>query len=385
LKILHVSPSFYPATHYGGTIASGYGLCNALAKMSSVELRVLTTDSDGPGHIEVKQSPTKSVAGYDIYYCHRWFSRDVAPSMFPRLVSMIRWTDVVHLTAVYSPPTIPTLMLAHAFRKPVVWSVRGALQRWNGSTRTSAKQWWESLCNLTCDPERVILHVTSEEEKNESIRRIPNARVAVIPNGIDVPLSIETVPPVDHLRLLYLGRLHPIKGIENLLRAMTRLQHPATLSISGVGDSQYERKLRSMVNELQLTGSVTFHGPVSGEVKERQFAEADVCVVPSYKENFCMVVVESLAHGVPVVASLGTPWSRLEEMGCGLWVSNEEDQLAAAIDRIGEMTLREMGARGRDWMVRDFSWQTVADRMMAEYLALMPQQKLERDVQRQPA
>jgi glycosyltransferase involved in cell wall biosynthesis len=130
---------------------------------------------------------------------------------------------------------------------------------------------------------------------------------------------------------------------------------------------------------------VTFHGPVSGEVKERQFAEADVCVVPSYKENFCMVVAESLAHGVPVVASLGTPWSRLEEMGCGLWVSNEEDQLAAAIDRIGEMTLREMGARGRDWMVRDFSWQTVADRMMAEYLALMPQQKLERDVQRQPA
>lgn len=298
---------------------------------------------------------------------------------------MIRWAEVVHLTAVYSPPTIPTLMLARAFRKPVVWSVRGALQRWNGSTRISAKQWWECVCNLACDPERVVLHVTSEEEKSESIRRITNARVAVIPNGIDVPPSIPTVAPADQLRLLYLGRLHPIKGIENLLRAMRRLQHPTTLSICGVGDSQYEQKLRSMVNELQLTGSVTFHGPISGEVKERQFAQADVCVVPSHKENFCMVVAESLAHGVPVVASLDTPWSRLEEMGCGLYVSNEDDQLAGAIDRIGEMPLREMGARGREWMARDFSWQTVADQMMAEYLALMPQQKLERDVQGQPA
>jgi glycosyltransferase involved in cell wall biosynthesis len=125
------------------------------------------------------------------------------------------------------------------------------------------------------------------------------------------------------------------------------------------------------VDELSLTDRVQFHGRVDGAEKEEQFKQADICVVPSFKENFCLVVAESLARAVPVIASTGTPWPGIETNGCGLWVSNEPAELAATIDLAATMPLPEMGQRGRAWMERDYSWSHVAELMSARYEALV--------------
>jgi glycosyltransferase involved in cell wall biosynthesis len=373
LKVLHVSPSFFPAGHYGGPIYSGYRLCNSEVRLADVELRVLTTDSDGPKRISVHETPTPLPEGYDVFYCRRWLRPDIAPRMFLKLSSLIRWADVVHLTSVYSASTIPTLMFCRLYRKPVVWSTRGALQRWEGSTRKIIKGIWERLCNSLCGSERVVLHVTSEEEKLESAQRIPKVQAVVIPNGIELPElgEIQEQRKGDELRILYLGRLHPIKGIENLLRALPELKTNAHLSICGEGDAAYEIQLRSLAHDLGLNGRVKFHGRVEGQAKEQQFREADLCVVPSFKENFCIVVAEALAREVPVVASRGTPWQRLEEMGCGLWVDNSSEALSKAIDSAASLSLKEMGQRGRVWMGEEYSWQTIAERMVGLYGSLI--------------
>ncbi len=341
--------------------------------MPGVELRVLTTDSDGPRRIDVKGFPVKLPAGYDVYYCRRWFGADIAPRMFWRLPRMIRWADIVHLTAVYSPPTIPTLALCRLFRKPVMWSTRGALQSWRARTRKKFKSVWEKTCALFCSPERVMLHVTSEPERVESGERIKHASAVVIANGIEVPeLNGRQRPQRDAgLRLLYLGRLHPIKGIENLLQAMATMTNGVTLSICGEGEADYQARLKSLAAELDLNKRVTFHGRVDGEAKEKRFAEADLCVVPSFTENFCNVVAESLARGVPVVASKGTPWARVAEVDCGLWVDNDPQTLAGAIRQMQAMPLREMGERGRRWMQREFSWPHVATQMFQQYETLI--------------
>jgi glycosyltransferase involved in cell wall biosynthesis len=89
--------------------------------------------------------------------------------------------------------------------------------------------------------------------------------------------------------------------------------------------------------------------------------------VPSYTENFAIVVAEALAHGVPVIASKGTPWSRLEEMKCGLWVDNDPETLARAIRSISGMSLQHMGFIGREWMRKEFSWRSVTDQMLGLY------------------
>ncbi len=341
--------------------------------MPGVELRVLTTDSDGPRRVDVKGFPVKLSEGYDVYYCRRWFGADIAPRMFWRLPQMIRWADVVHLTAVYSPPTIPTLALCRLFRKPVMWSTRGALQSWRARTRKKFKSVWEKTCDLFCSPERVMLHVTSEPERVVSVERIKHASTVVISNGIEAPeLNGRQRPQRDaSLRLLYLGRLHPIKGIENLLKAMATMTNGMTLSICGEGEADYQARLKSLAGELDLNRRVTFHGRVDGEAKEQQFAQADLCVVPSFTENFCNVVAESLARGVPVIASKGAPWARVTEVDCGLWVDNDAATLAGAIHQMQAMPLREMGERGRQWMQREFSWPHVATQMFQQYETLI--------------
>jgi glycosyltransferase involved in cell wall biosynthesis len=112
-------------------------------------------------------------------------------------------------------------------------------------------------------------------------------------------------------------------------------------------------------------------GSLSGQAKASFFESADLLVAPSYTENFALVVAEALAHGVPVIASKGTPWRRVEEVGCGLWVDNSPESLAAAITQISRMPLREMGIRGRDWMRKEFSWDQAASRMVQLYQSML--------------
>ncbi len=350
-------------------------MCNALAQFPDVELRVLTTDSDGPtGGKRIKTAgfPTHLPEGYEVYYCPVTFGADVSVKMFSMLWSMIRWADVVHLTAVYSPPTILTLLITRLQRKPLMWSPRGGLQRWTGSTHTGVKAWWDWMCNRLCDPRRVELHVTSEAEKSDSLAVITRAGARIIPNGIDLPNlnGNQRAKANEGLNLLFLGRLHPIKGIENLLQALVEVAVPTQLFICGEGDPDYTSSLEKLVSELSLTEQVRFRGRVAGADKEKEFARADICIVPSFTENFCIVVAEALAHSVPVIASEGTPWRAIEEKECGLWVSNEPDSLAQAINRAAALPLSEMGRRGRSWMQHEYSWTFIAAQMHEAYKSL---------------
>jgi glycosyltransferase involved in cell wall biosynthesis len=283
----------------------------------------------------------------------------------------VQWSDVVHLTAVYSFPTIPTLLACKRFDKPVVWSPRGALQRWGGTTHVWQKALWEQICWLVA-PTRLVLHVTSEEEADASLRRLPGIEVVVIPNGVEIPEKISHVHGHGVLRLLYLGRLHPIKGIDNLLAACKILKdsHCAfiwRLTIAGTGDQRYTESLMARIDEWALAPQVKMIGEVVGNAKQGLFEHTDLVVVPSYTENFGMVIAEALAHGVPVIASTGTPWRWLEEKNCGLWVNNDPENLANAIKQMSLMSLREMGDKGRLFVQERFAWENIAKNMIQVY------------------
>jgi glycosyltransferase involved in cell wall biosynthesis len=147
----------------------------------------------------------------------------------------------------------------------------------------------------------------------------------------------------------------------------------ATLSVYGSGAPEYEKSLHEAAARLELLPRVRFHGPVSGAEKARALQRADICVVPSHSENFGIVVAEALAHGTPVVASTGTPWSEIEARGAGRWVSNDARSLARAIESMREADLAATGRRGREWMGQEFAWDSIAVRMHASYETLTVQ------------
>jgi glycosyltransferase involved in cell wall biosynthesis len=367
LRVLHVMPWFYPAMIYGGPAQSVHDLARATSR-AGCKVRVLTTNANGDANLTVDcKRDSELEDGVLVRYCNRWVNDAVSPALLGRLAGEIRRADVVHVGLTYSFPVIPTLALCKRYGKPVVWSPRGALQRYPQSRRRVLKAWWEHVCR-TVAPPATVLHVTSEEEARESRERMPLEAV-VVPNGIEVPNNIVHQASPGALRLMYVGRLHPKKGVENLLEACALLPETMcwTLDIVGAGEAKYEDALRRKIVELRLSERVRMRGLLVGDEKRRMFENCDLAVFPSYTENFGMVLAEALAHGVPVIASKGMPWSRVQEIGCGAWVENDPQTLAKAMVRIAAMPLREMGARGREWMRREFSWDEVAERIVAVY------------------
>jgi len=217
----------------------------------------------------------------------------------------------------------------------------------------------------------MTLHLTSEQERHDTLARFPKLRAAVIPNGVDVPAELTPIGSDRELRLLFIGRLDPIKGIENLLTACSMLPIYSDmvwrLTIAGWGKPAYVAEIKKQIVALGLNERVKMVGEVLGDAKKKLFENSDVTLVPSYTENFGIVVAEALAHGIPVIAGKGTPWSGLEQKGCGLWVENDPKTLAGAIRRISLMPLRDMGVRGQEWMQTEFSWRSVANRMLDLY------------------
>lgn len=374
MKILHVTPAYFPATYWGGPMVSIHRLCTGISALPEFSIRVLTTDSAGPAvhqHLDVSEYPKCFNPSLEVYYCRRVFSESGSFALLAELPRMVAWSDLVHVSGVYSQPVLGALLAAAATKRKVVWSPRGAIQAshdWAEHRRPRLKRGWESLCARLAGRDRCILHLTAEPERVATLARLPGFRAKVIPNGVDIPTADPTRAwlRADNLRAIYLGRLDPKKGIANLIQAFAgEASSRMSLEVFGDGDHEYRAYLENLVRTCGLADRVKFRGPVEGDNKTRAFQNADVCVVPSHNENFCMVVAEALAHGTPVIASRGTPWSALVERGCGLWVDNSPSSLANALAKIRTMDLADMGKRGRDWMISDFGWEGIS-RQMAE-------------------
>lgn len=376
MNILHVVPSFYPATSFGGPIWSTYGLCNALARQTDICLRVMTTDTAGNAWDECLDPTAISsdfFVGYAVDFQHKWTGTAVAPGILGKLPPLVAWADVVHVTAVYSFPTIPTLTACRIAGKPLVWSARGSFQRWEHTRRLALKHAWERMCAVILHGHPHAIHVTSPEEGKATQTKMPSSPIVEIPNGVDVPSSLgdRCWKPEGRTRVLYLGRLDPIKGLENLIDAIALSKTPRIeVTFHGAGEPSYTASLARRIEEKGLSSKIKLKGFVEGAAKTQAFAQADICVVPSFSENFGMAVVEALSHGVPVIASRGTPWKELTSRDAGAWVANDPASLAWAIDDLAQKNLEIMGRHGRAWMHEKFDWNAVGRRMADVYRKL---------------
>ena len=353
MKILHIVPTFYPATYWGGPIWSTKAICDGIAALDGVELRVLTSDAAGP---KISDRVQPAALPYAIHYARRVAGHCIAPGLLARLPAAIHWADIVHVTGTYNMPTLPAFALARVLGKSVVWSPRGGLQAtedWPDAPHLRIKHGFEHVANAL-RPRDAVLHVTAKQEARQSIRRLSGMACAIIPNAVGVPAT-SRVRQTDgaNCRLMFLSRLHPKKGLEALIDAMAHLPARFTLDIYGTGDASYVRMLQM---RAQLSNRrIRMHGHVEGAAKAAAFARADLFVLPSHSENFGIVVAEALAHSVPVLTTQTTPWQDIDRYRCGRCIDLPRSDLAAEIERLAAGDLGAMGQCGRDWMRRDFA------------------------------
>jgi glycosyltransferase involved in cell wall biosynthesis len=172
--------------------------------------------------------------------------------------------------------------------------------------------------------------------------------------------------------VLSLGRIHPKKGLDRLVRAWAKVEavYPGwRLRIVGPPELEHDAQLRALAAALKLS-RVSIEPAIYGEEKNAAFEEADFFVLPTLNENFAMTVAESLAAGTPVISTKGAPWAGLEAERCGWWIDHGIETLAATLSGVMAMPRAElsaMGRRGRAWVLRDFGWDAIASKMAAVY------------------
>lgn len=281
--------------------------------------------------------------------------------------------DLVHNHSLWSMVNIACGWVVPGGRAKLITSPRGTLSEWALSRNQRVKQLLWPLQRRALS-RADMLHATSNAEYEEIRAAGFNAPIAVIPNGIDLPIlppaKIDGTKP--NRTLLFLSRLHPTKGIDRLLHAWSRLEarYPKwSLVIAGRGEPTHVNEIQDLARKLHLQ-RVRFPGPLYGDEKSRAYFEASLFVLPTHSENFGMVVAEALAHACPAIVSQGAPWSGLRPEGCGWWISNDVTALTSTLAdamNLSDEELASMGVRGRNWMAREYGWRSIAERMSATY------------------
>lgn len=291
------------------------------------------------------------------------------------LASVSRSCDILHNHSLWSFPSMATGLVTGRASAKLVTSPRGTLAP-AALARSRTKKFIFKPLQWLALTRAALLHATSEMEHADIRNNGLFNPVAIIPNGIDVPDigrgerdGRSTQMP---RRLLFLGRLHPIKGIELLLQAWRELQDEHRdweLVVAGKGDDTYVASLKALAARLG-SKRVQFTGPVYGEAKKRVYLSSHLFVLPTATENFGMAIAEAQAHGVPVVTTKGAPWSGLISHESGWWVDQTLDDIRGALDEamcLDYPSLEKMGLRGSQWMASDFEWSSVARQMISVY------------------
>ena len=423
MKILHVVASLQPAS--GGPAVSVSRLATEQARLGH-DVSIAAFD-EGYRGVALPTVGVRRVLIPSSFFSEH--GRGWSPSFRRTVKAEARQADIVHNHGLWMWPNAYAREAAVAAGKPLVISPRGMLEPWslNRSKVRKAVAW--RLFEKRNVQSAAMFHATAESEA-ESIRQavfpVRRARsgqpheaeqecgnadrlrsavpVVVAPNGVDLPdlglkpereVLQDRFPELKGRRwVAFMSRLHPKKGLDVLLRAWEPLQTGLAagqrrearaqrgqdkktgpvLVLAGPDLIGYRKDVERMVRELGVEDSVVITGELLGEDKNCLLANADVFVLPSYSENFGIAVAEAMSWGRPVIASTGTPWGQVAEVGAGWWVNPEENELSQALAEAlgsGQERLASMGACGRRLVTSNCSWEQSAAKLVATYAEIM--------------
>ncbi|MBC7624920.1 MAG: glycosyltransferase [Aeromicrobium sp.] len=281
--------------------------------------------------------------------------------------------QLFHSHGIWLPVNYWTARAARRQGVPLIIQPRGMLEPWALNHRA----WKKKIATLLYqrrDLQAARLFVATAESEYESIRQTGARQpVAVIANGVDFPdVPVDTVSRAEAAprTALFLSRVHPKKGLLNLLQAWGRVAPMGwRLKIAGPDEGGHLREVMNLARQLGIAKSIEYVGEKDGAAKSKLFTEADFFVLPTFSENFGVVVAEALAHGLPVITTRGAPWADLLTHGCGWWVDLGVDALVQALREaiaLSDAERHAMGARGRVY-VQQYNWDEIARQTIDVY------------------
>jgi glycosyltransferase involved in cell wall biosynthesis len=352
MKILHITNSIDKSA--GGPSRSVPQTCIELAKLG-ISIELVTQESadmvdiEESSHLTVQYRSIKEL----FIYGSRLSAKDV---------------DLIHLQHIWNPYI--QVMAFWAFQKkiPYIITPRGMLEPWIMDNNPWKKKIALFLYQKKAIQRAAHIHATAQMEE-DNIKELGFSNpISIIPNGIDLSEVKKVKEQHGSKKIVFLSRIHPKKGIELLLEAWRKTDTKDwTLEIAGNGETAYIKTLTQSAEDLK---NVNFVGPQYGEAKWDFLRSADVMVLPTYSENFGIVVAEALAIGVPVITTKGTPWEDLESYECGWWIDLSVPNLIRSLEEVMQISAEEiktMGDNGQRLVKDKYDIKAVAKNMSELY------------------
>lgn len=369
MKVTHVIATLAPGA--GGPVNALLGLARAQAQLGlDVEVVADQFPENSPIAVELR------AAGVQLVQPDRTSAVPLLgwASLFQRLSRCIQRADVLHIHGMWNAgPTLASALASHA-RVPYIIRPCGMLDSWSLTQSPWRKRIHLGLFSRRYLNRATRIHATTDEEAVEIQKLGLRPPVVVVPNGVDdlafsesheaLPPSLETLARGKNL-LLYLGRVHPKKGLDLLIDALGHAAIPDTLLlVVGPREPDYYRQLQEQLKRLGLESSVHFQDPLYGPERFTLYAQAKVFILPSQQENFGITVAEAMASGTPVIVSPQVALSSaVAAVNAGLVVERDPEKLAEAITHLlGDSELRQkMGSAGRAHAKATYRWSAIAE------------------------
>ena len=390
MKILQVIPYFPPAYAFGGPVKVVYEVSRELIRRGH-EIVVYTTDAkDFNSRLEIDSSNvTERMEIYRFRNISLALVKRLKLFITPQLTlsarKEIRNFDIIHLHEYRTFQNIVIHNYAHKYYVPYILQAHGSLPRIGAWPKL--KQFYDVLFGykLLKDAAKVIALSHTEAEQYKAMG-VPEEKIAIIPNGINLSEYVNLPSkgsfkkkfniPEDKKLILYLGRIHRTKGIDFLVRAYAYLKNgikyrDAILVIAGPDDG-FLNKVKSLVCDLGVAGSVLFTGLLSEEDKIRAYVDSDVVVNVEPLNVYGLVPLEAAACSTPVIVSKSNAISEVVLNGkFGFSVEyGDVTTLASILYRVltDEELAENLGKNGREYVLNNFGWSKIVEKYEQVYI-----------------
>ena len=384
MKILQVIPYFYPAWAYGGPPRNAYGLCKELVRRGH-EVTVFTTDTlDERNRVKEKQEIIDGIEirrfrnlSNTVAYRHKLF---ISLGLISAIRSNLRDFDIVHMHEYRTSQNLAVHYYAKKYAIPYVIQARGSLVR--VIIKQGLKQVYDILWGykILRDASGVIAASQTEAGQYKSMG-VSKDKIKIPPYGIDLA-EFENLPQRGEFRkkwsinnsqkiVLFLGRIHKIKGTDLLVKAYAALLKDSKyvkLVIAGPDDG-YLPTLKRVIKELQIEDKVIFTDLLQGREKLEAYVDAEVYVLPSSYEILGRTVLEACACGTPIIVTDRCGIADVIKGQAGLVVAYDKEQLQHALLRIlgNDKLRREFGTKGKLLVHEKFNLGIMIDQVESIY------------------
>ena len=235
------------------------------------------------------------------------------------LKKIIESSDIIHIFGGWTLFYIKMNILIFNLKKKIIVHPMGFYEPWSFSQKKIKKLMAWKLYQNKLLLKANLIHCASQNEENSLLKLNSKFKTIVLPFGIDEKNLKKKINNEIHKRCIFFSRLHKKKGLDNLLKAWIEIdQNDWKLDIVGYGDSE---RYKHIIKDSKYK-NIKFLKPFSKTSKKfKTFENYDLLILPTLNENFGIVILESLARGLPVLTTNETPWSDIQAKDAG-WIIN---------------------------------------------------------------